>query len=553
MATTATLDTPAHGEKLSSTTVYFHWGGGSGVTDYYVWVGNTLGAGDIVQAYAATSTSTTITGLPMDGRTLYVRLWSFFAGGSFGTNDYSFTAGPIFCDVQVQRTTNVWESITRHTVSQRGLRIDYGVRGNGPTDCVAGTGECEFWLNNAAAASGRLQGQFSPGHANCLTGWTYGIPCRVVFADPADTAKAISSIVRVSATATVTTSSAHGYTTGWWVSIAGAVQTDYNGVFQITVTGASTFTYTVSGTPTTPATGTRTATHVYIKHRGKVNTIEPEAGRYASQMVRVLSYDGMRDLAETEVRRCTVQTDKTASQLKTTVLAAVPTESQPVAQSFATTTETYPYALHDLGTGTKALSVLKDIAVASYTFVAMKGDGTLFSLSRQTRQVPVSSYTFSDTMHAFTAPNSLESVFNAVRVTIHPLTIDDEATTVLYADQTVRTLPPLAITDFWVTYTNPNDTSGRLIGGMDVGFGAVVSTTLDGSGDQSGTVFFLGPDYLFEPFGSSCHVRQQNLAPFPLYFVDVSGNPSYQIVGRGVYDLGPRTYESASTQTYGKP
>jgi hypothetical protein len=66
----------------------------------------------------------------------------------------------------------------------------------------------------------------------------------------------VSSITRSGSTATVTTASAHGYTTGKLVAIKDADQTEYNGVFTITVTGASTFTYTVSGTPATPATGT---------------------------------------------------------------------------------------------------------------------------------------------------------------------------------------------------------------------------------------------------------------------------------------------------------
>jgi phage tail sheath protein FI len=41
--------------------------------------------------------------------------------------------------------------------------------------------------------------------------------------------------------------------------IAGANQAEYNGIVTITVTGASTFTYPVTGTPATPATGTITA------------------------------------------------------------------------------------------------------------------------------------------------------------------------------------------------------------------------------------------------------------------------------------------------------
>ena len=66
----------------------------------------------------------------------------------------------------------------------------------------------------------------------------------------------VASITRSSTTATVTTSTAHGYVTGQKVVISGATQTDYNGAFTITVTNATVFTYTVAGSPATPATGT---------------------------------------------------------------------------------------------------------------------------------------------------------------------------------------------------------------------------------------------------------------------------------------------------------
>ena len=52
-----------------------------------------------------------------------------------------------------------------------------------------------------------------------------------------------------SLTATVTTAAAHGYTTGESVIIAGATPTQYDGDFQITVTSATTFTYTMDSSP----------------------------------------------------------------------------------------------------------------------------------------------------------------------------------------------------------------------------------------------------------------------------------------------------------------
>ena len=68
----------------------------------------------------------------------------------------------------------------------------------------------------------------------------------------------VSSITRSGTTATVTTSGSHGLSTGDLVIHAGANETDYNIEAEITVTGAATYTYTVAGSPTTPATGTIT-------------------------------------------------------------------------------------------------------------------------------------------------------------------------------------------------------------------------------------------------------------------------------------------------------
>jgi hypothetical protein len=75
------------------------------------------------------------------------------------------------------------------------------------------------------------------------------------------TASTISSIARVSpsATATVTTATAHGLVTGNRVTITGASEATFNGTFVITVTGGSTFTYTSTGTSSvTSVTGSYT-------------------------------------------------------------------------------------------------------------------------------------------------------------------------------------------------------------------------------------------------------------------------------------------------------
>ncbi len=71
--------------------------------------------------------------------------------------------------------------------------------------------------------------------------------------------KAITSITFSATTATVTTTAAHGYTGTPTVNIRGATGVDaskYNGDFVISSPSGSTFTYTMTGTPTANATGT---------------------------------------------------------------------------------------------------------------------------------------------------------------------------------------------------------------------------------------------------------------------------------------------------------
>lgn len=87
----------------------------------------------------------------------------------------------------------------------------------------------------------------------------------------------IVSITRVGTTATVTTASNHNLGTGQILnSIQGADQTQYN-LLNVTISVISNnqFTYQVSGSPVTPATGTITATEVYT-------FIPVEAGNFGS-------------------------------------------------------------------------------------------------------------------------------------------------------------------------------------------------------------------------------------------------------------------------------
>lgn len=65
---------------------------------------------------------------------------------------------------------------------------------------------------------------------------------------------AISTITRVTTTATLTTSTNHGLSTGDFVTVSGAIPVEFNGTYSITVTAVNTFTYVMASTPSANAT-----------------------------------------------------------------------------------------------------------------------------------------------------------------------------------------------------------------------------------------------------------------------------------------------------------
>jgi len=115
---------------------------------------------------------------------------------------------------------------------------------------------------------------------------TTGAPLTLDFTLGTDVS--VTSITRSSTTATVT-ATAHGFTTGDQVNIRGAVQTDYNGDFIVTVTDADTFTYTVSGSPATPATGT------IIANNGPEVRDSYDGGLYAAGVFASQNYDNANE------------------------------------------------------------------------------------------------------------------------------------------------------------------------------------------------------------------------------------------------------------------
>jgi hypothetical protein len=81
---------PTPGSTFTSSTVTFTWSAGS-ATANFLFVGSSLHAADISNSGVVTVHSKTVTGIPTDGRTIFVTLGSQ-VNGSWSTKDYTYTA-----------------------------------------------------------------------------------------------------------------------------------------------------------------------------------------------------------------------------------------------------------------------------------------------------------------------------------------------------------------------------------------------------------------------------------------------------------------------------
>jgi len=71
-----------------------------------------------------------------------------------------------------------WVDLTPDVMSCKWNR---GIMGNSQLDRVGSPGYMTITLNNSQFNNAQLIGYYSPGHTNCLTGWTTGLPIRLSF------------------------------------------------------------------------------------------------------------------------------------------------------------------------------------------------------------------------------------------------------------------------------------------------------------------------------------------------------------------------------------
>jgi len=88
----ATITSPARNSTLAGSGVTFTWAASSNVTEFYLFLGsNGVGSNNLYSSGYTAHTSVNVTGLPVNGETIYARLYSSY-NGAWTYLDYTYTA-----------------------------------------------------------------------------------------------------------------------------------------------------------------------------------------------------------------------------------------------------------------------------------------------------------------------------------------------------------------------------------------------------------------------------------------------------------------------------
>jgi hypothetical protein len=144
-AAAATMTSPTPGSTLTSSSATFSWTTGSQVTEYDVHVGTTGAGSTNIFGGEVSGRSKSVTGIPMTGGTLNVRLYSYI-NGAWQYNDYTYTeespAAPAMMSSPtpggtLNSSTATFSWTTGSQVTQYSLHV--GTTGAGSSNIFGGT------------------------------------------------------------------------------------------------------------------------------------------------------------------------------------------------------------------------------------------------------------------------------------------------------------------------------------------------------------------------------------------------------------------------------
>jgi hypothetical protein len=159
VCTEALMVSPVPGSTLSDTGVTFTWTAIAGADSYWLDVGNSVAVGDIFAGPTA-ALSATVVGLPCDGRTLHVQLWTHLNGIWRVPQQYTYTA-----------TSNCGANVAQ-------------IISPPPASTLSGTAVTFTWIGVAGADNYWLdignsvgQGDLSAGATSITSRPVAGLPC----------------------------------------------------------------------------------------------------------------------------------------------------------------------------------------------------------------------------------------------------------------------------------------------------------------------------------------------------------------------------------------
>lgn len=159
-ASGAVMQTPTSGLTLTSSSVTFSWTAGAGASNYWLDVGTTAGGNQIFQSGQLGNVLTeTVNGLPIDGSTIYVTLYSLI-GSTWTGNAYTYTSLNAFGAAGTMASPTPGSVLSGNTVT---------------FNWNAGSGAMAYWLDVGSAQYGN--GYYQSGNlGNVLTTTVYSLP-----------------------------------------------------------------------------------------------------------------------------------------------------------------------------------------------------------------------------------------------------------------------------------------------------------------------------------------------------------------------------------------
>jgi hypothetical protein len=313
--------------------------------------------------------------------------------------------------------SGAWVNITSDVMAESTIKGNKGIMGNNPEDRVADPGKLTFTLDNSTGNSAGLLGYYSPGHANCRTGWTTGVPVRLSFE----------------------------YKGFKVYKFRGRIEPD-----GITVAPGSKLTRKVE---------VRCYDYFGLLAYQKLNLLEPQAG----DPVGVLATDAIADVIE-NTGFLPMESSYTGSASMTYVFDNLSPDQSALSEinKLAMSNRVYVYMddghYGELFTVNNAGSSQTIPNITAVSFLLLEnGDNLLLENGDEFLLDETEELTLDDSdLGASTSISFGKDVINHVTMTTYPREIDAAATSLLWELQSADEIPGLSSIEIYGTYKDPN-------------------------------------------------------------------------------------------------